>query len=79
MPVRRFNLIFTAQKSGDGSGLGGDSTITNFISAPPARAGDFLILVLFAVAVAITRIILKQFQIAKKLLTASSFKTVNNF
>ena len=47
--------------------LVGDSTITNFISAPPERADDFLILLLLAVAVAIAMSILKQLQIAKKL------------
>ena len=73
MPVRRFNLVFTAQKTGNGSGLGGRFHYHQLhpavsVGAPTLRRGRFLILILLAVivvAVAITRIILKQFQIAK--------------
>ena len=70
MPVRRFNLIFIAQKTGNSSGFGGDSTITHVTT--PLRSGlrpcvgaGFLILLLLAVAVVIAMSILKQFQIAK--------------
>ena len=81
MPVRRFNLVFIAQRVRRWFWLWWVIPLSPIhpavsVGAPTLRRSRFFIFLLLAVlAVAIAMIILKQFQIAKKLLTASSFPT----